>query len=458
MTNFAKNLSVFALGALLCAGVSCNDEKSSVDPEEVPGADAGVRPAGSTLDKSDDDVVDEVKRRVEAATTYLHTLQGRPMGPMTPERYSWGDATVDSLILRSLLEARFAKARVDPYWDHQWIKGGIDRLVALQTKIAEESKAAGRPYMEGAVFELNSDGAYESANANYVTNLCAQLFHLCNERSPDDPYKDALEMARGWIEGLQIGNEDDTDPSNRYYGSFGYDRVARTRGDLSNSGFAIEALADSGGVSDAVRTRAIEFLSRCQNDGETNGDRVWRSAFDVNGDGTPDDIGYSDDGGAFYMPGENQKLAGYSQREDGTYFCKSYGNMTYQLVKSYILLDLDRNDSRFKKAVDWVRANYTLEKHAGFQGSPEVEQSGVFYYYLMMSKTLYLLGERRFKDSAGIEHDWPREMIDKILSLQNPDGSVVNTVSEEWQENYPTVTTPYCIMALSYAVRGLKLP
>jgi squalene-hopene/tetraprenyl-beta-curcumene cyclase len=57
-------------------------------------------------------------------------------------------------------------------------------------------------------------------------------------------------------------------------------------------------------------------------------------------------------------------------------------------------------------------------------------------------------GQRRITTSDGEEHEWPVELADKILSLQHPDGSWVNT-NGWWLGSDSILVTSYIVRALS---------
>ena len=53
------------------------------------------------------------------------------------------------------------------------------------------------------------------------------------------------------------------------------------------------------------------------------------------------------------------------------------------------------------------------------------------------------------EDAAGQQHDWRRELTEKLASLQKSNGSWVNK-APRWYEGDPNLATAYAMLALSY--------
>jgi len=66
-----------------------------------------------------------------------------------------------------------------------------------------------------------------------------------------------------------------------------------------------------------------------------------------------------------------------------------------------------------------------------------------------MAKAFAAYGARRIG-----EHDWAQELADKLVALQQPDGSWVNK-ADRWQESAPVLTTGYALTALAIAQRAM---
>lgn len=271
-------------------------------------------------------------------------------------------------------------------------------------------------------------GIYTDANPaialpNYNTSLA--IMALSMTRNP--VYKPIIRKAQKYLEKSQYDESDGIKPNNPMYGGIGYgdDPGDDTHPDLSNLQLALEALHDSGELSNSpVFNKALIFLQRVQNRKETN-DQAWAN------DG-PNDGGfaYTSQGAS---PADEKKHA-------------SYGSMTYAGLKSYIYTGVNKSDPRAQAAWSWIRGHYTVSEHPGM-GS-----TSLYYYYHTMAKTLDVYGEKIVKDSKGVKHEWSHDLAKAIVAAQKPDGSWFNSNSRYW-ENQPSLVTSYSLISLSYCLK-----
>ena len=279
-----------------------------------------------------------------------------------------------------------------------------------------------------AGFQKANGGIYDMAVANYTTS-CAVMALTA---SGDEKYEETVAKAAAFLKTLQTEG-----------GGIGYSDRNPGQPDLSNTQFAIEALRKAGvKADDPVVSETLKFLQSVQNRSESN-DTEYKLE-----DGTI--VAVMDDGGAFYKPGESK--AGIENLPDGRVGLRSYGSMTYALLKCYLLAGLDKDDPRVAAAVKWIRTHFTLEENPGFQNpeDPNASVQGLYYYYFTLAKALDLLGVDMVEDADGIEHDWKVELREKLFSLQREDGSWLNEKSERWMEGNPVLATSYALAALSY--------
>lgn len=252
-------------------------------------------------------------------------------------------------------------------------------------------------------------GIYEMHLSAYCTSVALMALASLENAS----YEVNIKRAQNYILGLQCDEEQGYTPDDRYYGGVGYGNDLRP--DLSNLQFVLEALKESDTPQNAeVWTRAITFLQRCQNRSESN-DQPWAG----------------NDGGFVYDPGHsNQDVP------------SSYGSMTYAGLKSYIYAGLSRDDPRVKAAYDWILNNYSIEENPG------MGQSGVFYYYHTFAKTFAVLGEKEIGLPGGETRDWGKDLTDRLMALQKPEGYWTNEQSSRWWENNKVLATCYALLAL----------
>ncbi len=274
--------------------------------------------------------------------------------------------------------------------EHPFIQKSIQALLAMQQP-------------NGGIYNVEM----QPALPNYNTSV--SLMALSSAKNPE--YDAAIAKAQGFIKSLQV-----TDESDVYFGGIGYGSRESVH-DLSNMSFAIQALKESGSDDPEVWNKAIKFLERCQNRSETN-DQDWAG----------------DDGGFIYAPDGESKAENH----------RSYASMTYAGVLSFIYAKVDRNDPRVQGAVDWIQKHFTVEENYG------MEQQGLFYNYHTMAKALKTYGESTIVDGKGVSHDWYRELAEKLMDEQNPEGFWVNE-SSRWMERDPVLVTSYAVIALATA-------
>lgn len=277
-------------------------------------------------------------------------------------------------------------------------------------------------YLTGKV--QKDGGIYDKRLANYTTSVALMALH---EANAGGRYDTILKNAAAFLKKLQ---QDDPATQDVRFGGVGYD--GRSRPDLSNTQFFIDALLAAGvPKNDPTIQRALKFVSRCQNlpDKEKGNDQPFAQK------ATEDDKG-----GFTYTPIDPDD----SPHATGDGGLRSLGAMTYAGLKSFLYAGVSRDDPRVQGAVRWIRKHYTLNENIG------MKQAGLFYYYHTFAKAMQALGEDRFKDAAGKEHDWRKELFEAIKARQRPDGSFVNKGDKAFGEADPNLATAFALLTLSY--------
>ena len=297
---------------------------------------------------------------------------------------------------------------------------GITALVATAymkcpRKYAEDDGIYIRNAIKYLLAMVKPDGGiYDEDMPNYNTSL--GILALSETKNP--AYKTIIQNGQKLVMSLQLDDSNGYPPQDKMYGGIGYGGDLRP--DISNLKFSLQALKESGVPNDAaVWAKAVKFIERCQNRTESN-----------------DQPTAGDDGGFIYRPGYS--MAGNDQQGRP----KSYGSMTYAGVLSFIYANVDKNDPRVQDAVKWIKSHYTLDEN------PNMGQQGLYYYYHTMAKAMKAYGEPVITDSNGVQHNWYAELARKLIKLQKPDGSWVNS-EDRWFESKPVLSTAYAILALS---------
>ncbi|MSU77364.1 MAG: hypothetical protein EXS16_04620 [Gemmataceae bacterium] len=264
-------------------------------------------------------------------------------------------------------------------------------------------------------------GIYDKALANYSTSVAIMAFKESNTKGR---YDSVIKSAGEFIKKIQ----NDEEETHLNFGGFGYDK--KSRPDMSNTGFSVEALLAAGlSKDDPVVQRALKFISRCQNlPGETNDQPFAKK--------TTDD----DKGGLVYNPAPGEKNA-HTTAAGGL---RSVGGMTYSGLKSFLYAGVKKDDPRVKAAVTWVRNHYTLDENPG------MGKAGLYYYYHTFAKAMDALGDDIFVDGKGAKHDWRRELFNALQKQQLANGSWRNMGERTFGEDNAELATGFALLSLSY--------
>ncbi len=256
---------------------------------------------------------------------------------------------------------------------------------------------------------------------NYET--CAAI--MCFQEAKAASDEKLLKQAETFIRGIQWDEDRDKDKSDISYGGVGYG--GKSRPDLSNTAFLIDALKSCGAkADDPAIQKALVFASRCQNlETEYN---TTKFASKVN------------DGGFYYTPIVDKQD---EKRQTPNGGLRSYGSMSYSGLKSLIYAGVTQDDPRVKAAVGWIRKFYDVKNNPG------MGDAGLYYYYHTFAKTLSVIGDDYVVDANGVKHDWRRELTEELASRQNPNGSWVNS-NRRWMESDPNLATAFALLSLSY--------
>ncbi len=340
----------------------------------------GVVHADTTIDSA---LKKKAKKSIDYGLRYLRSQQS--------ENGSWSNSIgITGLALRAYLESprKYTEA------DGAFITKPISYLVS----------------------KVNADGSISESIQNRNYNTAVAITALKATHNP--AYDKIISNAQKFLAGLQLDEDKDYPPEHKYYGGIGYGGDERP--DLSNQYLAIEALKNTDfDPDDPVWTKALVFISRSQNNSESN-DQEWAK----------------NDGGFTYMPG-------YSPNGE----TNSYGGMTHAGLISLLFAGVDKDDPRVQSAYNWIKNNYTLETNPG-----AMNNQGLYYYYNAFAKSMAAYGEAQITDNNDVTHNWRNDLATKLISLQFPEGYWVNS-NGRWWENNKHLVTAWMVIALNHAVR-----
>lgn len=361
-----------------------------------------------------DQTSDRAAKLIDSGLAYLKSQQ-QPDGGWQGEK---DPPAITALALKAFVQAPANSSETD------FVQKGYDKLLSYQ---------------------VDSGGIYKDLLANYNTSIAISA--LTAAKNP--AFQPQIDRAVAYVKGLQWTEETAPDgetitESSPWFGGWGYGGRSRGGGrpDLSNAQMSLEALYDAGlKPDDEAFQNAVKFITRTQNFSETN-DQPWAG----------------NDGGFIYGPADNgqgESFAGEYVGPDGQRMLRSYGSMTYAGLKSMIYAGLTRDDPRVEAAWRWVSSNWTLDENPGMRvGNPDAAQSGLYYYFHTLARALNVYDEPVIVGPNGAHHDWRVELVDKLASLQQLDGSWVG--EKRWMESNPVLVTSYVVLALEEVQQDLK--
>jgi squalene-hopene/tetraprenyl-beta-curcumene cyclase len=284
------------------------------------------------------------------------------------------------------------------------------------------------------------DGGIHRTNlVTYNTSICMMALLAANK--PE--YEPVLLKARQYLVGLQGDFGEKGKIDSPFDGGIGYGSHYQ-HSDMANTVQALEALhytkylARDRGLTqdkDLNWAAAIHFLQSCQQI------RSYNSADWVSEDS-------ANKGGFVYYPGSSE-AGNTTNSETGRVSIRSYGSISYAGLLSYMYADLRPDDPRVLAVFDWLRKNYTVDEN------PALGPQGLYYYYHTMAKALTVYNVNDLPLSDGKKVAWRRELSQKLLNLEQKDGSWVNEKSGRWWEKDPVLVTAYAVLTLETIHRGL---
>lgn len=265
---------------------------------------------------------------------------------------------------------------------------------------------------------LHAEG---SRHANYETCLAMMALSKINN---DGKFDQVLAAAQKFVKGEQWDEGEGINPKDPAFGGAGYG--SKSRPDLSNTAFFIEALRSTGvAESDPAIQRALAFVNRCQNLESPANDTPFANKLN--------------DGGFYYTPANGgDSMAG---KDEATGGLRSYASMTYAGLKSMLYAGVSPEDYRVKAAVKYLSKNYSVTSNPG------MGPAGLYYYLQTMSKALGVMGRDSFDTQDGARL-WKQDVLEQLSKTQKVDGSWTNP-EPRWMEGDPNLVTAYALLTLA---------
>jgi squalene-hopene/tetraprenyl-beta-curcumene cyclase len=226
-------------------------------------------------------------------------------------------------------------------------------------------------------------------------------------------------------------------------GGIGYGDKGRGSEDLSNTGYALQALRASGvPAQDAHMQAALAFLQRCQDLSAVN-PAPWAK----------------NSGGGVYGPQEAARSWESGDESQSPRWTPS-GTMTYELISSYLLLDLAHDDPRVQAAVAWLGRNYGFAANPGM--GPGRERQGLYHLHALAGTALGRAGAPTIPLPGGGSADWRADLFAVVAAEAQRaplpgggEGAFWINSAQRWGEGLPHLSTAYALRALKAIARTL---
>jgi hypothetical protein len=322
-------------------------------------------------------------------------------------------------------------------------------LVALQDAgpVAETADARSRAaaYLAGLV---RPDGTIDGGPAGLDYPLYTAASSVVALSGPGtDKYKGARYSWLAYLTERQLDEKLGWQPADKEYGGWGYCRglprkptpgviaLPLIESNLSATVAALEGVCSAARLRQPILDMALVFVRRCQN---------WPA------DGAARDEHF-DDGGFFFIyddPVRNKAGVAGTDRQGRQRFA-SYGSTTADGLRALLLCGVPPTDERVIAARRWLEAHFAAGVHPGAYVERHVpNRMGVYFYYCRsLSAAFRQLGLAR----VSIRHggvDWAAELADDLLKRQRDDGSWLNPIQAQ-REDEPLVATAFAVQALA---------
>jgi squalene-hopene/tetraprenyl-beta-curcumene cyclase len=259
---------------------------------------------------------------------------------------------------------------------------------------------------------------------NYATAVNVMALAAADK---EGKYKAIVDKASAYLRKLQWDEDEEKSSKDWVYGGAGYGGGSRP--DLSNTQFFLDALKAAGvPPTDPAFKKALLFVSRCQNLKSEYNDQPWADKIN--------------DGSFIYAASGDTRGA---TTDDG--LKPGYGSMTWAGLKSLVMCGVGKDDPRYKKALEWLSKNYTVDGNPGMPAGNAGR--GHYYYLLTMARALDTLGVDHVTDAAGKKHDWRAEVTAALVARQRKNGQWINE-TDRWMEGSPELCSAYAVITLSY--------
>lgn len=275
-------------------------------------------------------------------------------------------------------------------------------------------------FLERHLHENGGLGLSDSVILDYP-NYATGLALIALDRLGD--HEKLIARMRHYLLGQQFQESLGYSPEDPAYGGWGMGgdpRRAPNPGhmDLSMTRFVLEGLAVAPRASKEAILRARTFLTRCQNP----------------------------DGGFYFSP----VVLGANKAGRVNDVFQSYGSTTADGILALLATGQSPHSKEVELARAWLIEHHRVDRVPGIPAeNPSRWHLGLRFYYLAAAAQVF---QKLDVNQAPRTVDWRRELVDTLLKGQREDGSWVNEVPTQ-KEDDPLIATSLALQALVSAWR-----
>ncbi len=353
--------------------------------------------------------------------------------------------------------------RPDGLWPHyhdtERSSVAVSALVAYALRRAEGDAPSGLldDVLEGVAARSNNEGlddpGFPVRHGVYATAL---LLSAGSDRLPTAKRAQLIEA----LSAMQVTEARGVGPVDWHYGGWSYhDSFERggLRTDVSTARYALQALADAGGLTHKTTgRRAALYLDLTQNYALLTepSDPLYEAELRLR------------DGGFAFTPRVSK--AGSRPLGELAQIGTSYGSATADgLIALLAVCGVDRRsstsdslptDDRLRAALEWIANSYTLDRVPGFGDDPVGWGAAMRLYFVSaLAEGLHRAGVWTLVGADSVAHVWSQDVVRRIGELYGRSGRRFVGDSALMHEDRPTLAACFAVIALSAARDRLTL-
>jgi hypothetical protein len=266
---------------------------------------------------------------------------------------------------------------------------------------------------------------------NYATAYALRVLVKYGNAAADKPLIDRM---KNYLASQQFNEKRGVQPENVAYGGWGFGETNLSKGevghtDLSNTRRVLQALRAAGHTHAETYQQAVQFLQICQKHPEDTRKQPIQPE--------NDSVRNHYDGGFYYSPIVTPANKGLLK--DG--FFRSYATAACDGILALLAVGTKPTDEKLQAAKRWLETHPELNSPEGIPlDHPEGWNQVMILYHLAVRAEAY--------QALQIKGNWKAQMLNLLLTKQQPDGSFSNPEGARNKENDPLLGSTLALTAL----------